>query len=70
MWIFCRLGADVSPAKRPKGRGVRKDGCIRRLATRLARQGISPLERLSFRRRTFHIPNLTHKLLQRILQAV
>ena len=34
---------------------------------RLARPGISPLERLWSRRRTFHVPNIMHKLLQRIL---
>ena len=37
---------------------------------RLAQPGILPLERLWFRRRTFHVPNLMHKLLQRIVQAV
>ena len=37
---------------------------------RLAHPGISPLERLWFGRRTFHVPNLKHKLLLRILQAV
>ena len=30
---------------------------------RLAQPGISPLERLWFRRRTFHVPNRIHKLL-------
>ena len=37
---------------------------------RLAQPGTSPLERLWFRRQTFHVPNLMHKLLQRVLQAV
>ena len=32
-------------------------------SSRLAQSGISALERLSFRRRTFHEPNLMHKLL-------
>ena len=32
-------------------------------SSRLAQPGISPLERLWFRRRNFHVPNLMHKLL-------
>ena len=41
---------------------------------RLARPGISPLERLwngfDLESRTFHVPNLMHKLLNRILYTV
>ena len=36
---------------------------------RVAHMGIMTVERLRFKRRTFHVPNLMHKLLELILNG-